>query len=87
MMPLPRGPGRKLDIVKILEASPGAYEVWPRSPLRNDEEFANLVERLRACTADGDALSSTEKPRTLLLTTGDVEGFKKRLMSKGIAHE
>ena len=87
MMPLPRGPSRKIDIVKILEVSPESYKVWPRSGVRNDEEFANLLERLKVCMGDGDAIAPADGPWTVLLTTRDIAGFKKRLMTKGIVHE
>lgn len=87
MMPLPRGPSRKIDIVKILEVSPGSYKVWPRSGVRSDEEFTNLLERLKTCLAEGDAIAPADGPWTVLLTTSDIAAFKKRLMAKGIVHE
>ncbi len=79
MLSLPSKPWKK---VKIHQLNEKLYKIAFVSPLNSEAEFRKTIrDDLELCLDEGDEIRDTDwTSRTVVLSTGDFQTFKRRLV-------
>jgi hypothetical protein len=86
MISLPSKPWKR---ILLKDLGRGRYRITAVSPFKDEAGFREFVEEeLAECLGGGDLLEEPSwKDRTIILLTGDVDGFRRRCAFRAIRVE